>query len=228
MSSESNTERRAWMGTIGSIRKDIIAFLLVALGSGSFLYFLYDNFVNVPDVTYRVLPSYELDTASQLGLVVVENRGRATAHEVLIRVYALSSAIDYYRVETQELWSLVDGGAGDAHLGLWLDRMTSGSSLTIFIGTSPLGVVDGVSVSTEEGRGHEAGAEPIAAPGPWMAAAAVLGGLIASIVWYPFYSRLKSEMQECQSNMEAWKKVAGMQEKLIDSDDNHGVHISPV
>jgi len=223
MSNESKIDRGAWIGTIGSIGKGIFA---VLLGSG-IMYFLYDNFVNVPDITYRVLPSYELDTASQLGLVVVENRGRATAHDVLIRVYTVSSAIDHYRVETQELWSLVDGGAGDAQLGLWLDRMTSGSTLTVFVQTLPMGEVDGVAVRSEEGPGRAADEQSMSIPGASVALAAVVGAVVATGVWYAFYSRLKSEMQACRSSVEAWKLVAEMQEKRIDSDNNHGVQISP-
>jgi len=226
MSGESNTEPGRWIGRIGWIWKGIIAPLVLLLGSGV-LYFLYENLVNVPDVTYTVLPSYELEPASQLGLVVVENRGRATAHDVLIRVYAVGSAIDYYRVESHELWRLVQGGAGDGYIAIWLDRIASGSSLTMYLNTSPVGEVDGVTVTTEEGRGHVAGEQSTAALGAPIALGAVLGGLITSVVWYLFYARVKSELQECQSNMEAWKKFAAMQEKLIDSENSHGVRISP-
>jgi hypothetical protein len=226
MPGESKTGRAAWTGRIGWIWKGIIALLSLLLGSGV-LYFVYENLVNVPDVTYKVLPSYELDPASQLGLVVVENRGRATAHDVLIRVYTVGSAMDYYRIESHELWRLVQGGAGDGYIAIWLDRVASGSSLTMYLNTSPVGEVDGVTVTSEEGRGHVAGEQSTAGLGAPIALGAVLGALITSMVWYLFYARLKSEMQECQSNMEAWKKVAAVQEKLIDSDNNHGVRISP-
>jgi hypothetical protein len=215
MSVESKTHGEAWIGRMGSIGKGIIALLGLILGSGV-VYFLYDNFVNVPDVTYTVLPSYELDAASQLGLVVVENRGRATAHDVLVRVYTLSSAIDYYIVESEELWTLAEGGAGDAYMVLWLDRMARGSSLTIFITTSPLGEVDGVTVTTEEGRGHVAGGQSIAVLGAPVALGAVLGALIASVVSYAFYSRLKSRLRESQSLVGGLSNAAAVQVKLTE------------
>lgn len=210
----SNECKPSLWDTLRAVGKVVGPVVILVLGLSVPSGFWYYNWYKVPDITYRVLPAYELESTSQLGFVVVENRGRATAHQVLIRVYTLSSAIDYYRVESQELWSLVEGGAGDAHLALWLDRMTSGSSLTIFLTTSPMGAVDGVTVVSEEGPGHAAAAQSIATPGLSVAIATILGGLIGSVVWYAFYSRLKSQLQECQSNAELLRNIAAVQSKL--------------
>lgn len=215
MSGESKTERRAWIRRIGGTGKSIIALLCLILGSGV-LYFAYENFVNVPDVAYAVLPTYELEGQSFGGLVV-ENTGRATAHDVRINLGDLRTPIEQTSVQSDESWRQESGGSGEETLVLWLDRMTSGSSVTVYLLTEEVPQLDELAVTTEEGPGHVAGGQSMTTLVPPLALGALFGGLIASVVHGAFYWRLKSEMQECQSRANMWKNIADVQTKLRES-----------
>lgn len=150
----SSRSKPGWLGRIGTIApivSAVITLLLLILGGG----FVYNNWFNVPDLAYTILPTYELENLSFGGLVV-ENRGRATAHDVSIRLTDLASSIEQYSVDSDELWALEEGGTGSAGMTIWLDRMTAGSSTTIYLLTSEPIELEGVAVRAEEGPGHPA------------------------------------------------------------------------
>jgi hypothetical protein len=130
----------------------LVAVIVFVFGSG----FVYDHFINVPDLTYAKLPARHLKTQS-LGGVFVENRGRATAHEVLINLGDLGATIDEYYVGAAEETEERGGGMGETTLIVWLKRMASGSSVTIYVLTSDDANYDSVNVTSDEQPGREVG-----------------------------------------------------------------------
>ena len=149
MPTESGVSPWERIKTIVGIGSLAVALLVFALGGG----FVYQNLINVPDVLYTVLPIYPLEDQSFGGLVV-ENRGRATAHDVRIGLGQLATAIEQASVQSDESWRQESGGSGKQTLVLWLDRMTAGSAVTVYLLTERAPYLDDVSVTTEEGPGR--------------------------------------------------------------------------
>jgi hypothetical protein len=212
MSTEPKTERPAWTHRIGGIGRTIIALVGLLFGSGVF-YFAYESFVNVPDVVYAVLPTYELEGLSFSGLVV-ENRGKATAHDVRMSLGRLGTTIEQTSVQSQESWRQEGGGAGEATLAIWLDRMTTGSSVTVYLLTEKAPQLDGLAVTTEEGPGRVAGGQSVAALILPVLFGMVLGGGVASGIWWWFYQRLKGWVAVMEGYVEALKQGRSLLETL--------------
>jgi hypothetical protein len=159
MAEESTSGRSGKLSVAVAVVGSIVASGAFVLGSG----FFYNHWYNVPDVTFTVLPTYALESLS-FGGVVVENRGRATAHDVLISLPDLGTTIQEYSVDSVERWSLESGGEQEDNLVLWMDRMTSGSSVTVYLLTSTPSDFDSVAVTTEEGPGRKAMADSESSP----------------------------------------------------------------
>ncbi|HUW95414.1 MAG TPA: hypothetical protein VMW58_06470 [Anaerolineae bacterium] len=215
MSSESKTDRGAWIGRLGWIGKGTIALLSILLGSG-LLYFVYENFVNVPDVVYAVLPTYGIEGQS-FGGVVVDNRGKATAHDVRISLGRLGTTIEQTSVQSEESWRQEGGGSGEATLVIWLDRMARGSSVTVYMLTEEVPQLDDGAITTEEGPGHVAGGPSIAALAPPVALGSVVGGLVASAVWCWLYLRLRSRAAFLEKYTEGLKQTVSTLQSLTQS-----------
>lgn len=210
MSDQSALKWRPTPRTIGTLAGRAILVLTFIFGSG----FLYQNLVNVPDVVYTILPTYELGGQSFGGLVV-ENRGRATGHDVRISLGDLGTSIVQHSVQSDERWIQEEGGAGESTLVLWLDRMITGSSVTVYLLTQEVARLDGLAVITEEGRVHLATGQSIASLGAPVALGALFGGLVASVVWYLFYTRLKLEREMWRKSAENATEVVVRCEKLV-------------
>jgi len=131
----------------------VVSVVVLLLGGG----FFYSHWWNVPDLAYTILPTYALENQS-FGGIVVENRGRATAHEVSIRLQDLGSAIDEYEIQSDEPCTVKEGGRGDTELTLWLERMVAGSSVSIYLLTSGPNRFDNMAVTAEEGAARVASA----------------------------------------------------------------------
>ena len=155
MSPQAASSRWTVVRAVAALVGVAIALIVFLLGSG----FVYNNWYNVPDITYTVLPTYEFEDLSFAGLVV-ENRGRATAHEVLINLGDLQTNIQQYSVDSHELWTQEGERTDPRTLVIWLDRMASGSSLTVYLLTDDEAALEHVAVTAEEGPGH------LAADGP--------------------------------------------------------------
>lgn len=128
----------------------IVSILGLILGTG----FVWNELINIPKLTYSFLPTYEVG-GQNFGGLVIENRGRTTAHDVIIKVSDLGVTIDTLRMETNEIAVLQNGGEGEQNATVLLDRMVSGSTLTIYMLTSQSVSLDNhVTVIAEEGRGY--------------------------------------------------------------------------
>ena len=215
MPTETESQWRAWIGKIRTSGKTSVALLAFLLSSG-FAYFVYENFVDVPDVVYAVLPTYELEDQSFSGLVV-ENTGRATAHEVRISLGDLRTTIEQASVQSEESWRQEGGGSGEATFVIWLDRMTRGSSVTIYLLTEGAPLLVDVDVRTDEGPGHAAGGQSIAALALPALLGAVLGGLLASGVWWWLYVRLKAQAALSEENSEEISGALRQQVSILES-----------
>ena len=161
----------------------VVGVLLLLLGRGWF----FDYWYNIPNVVYTVQPQRVLESSSFGGLVV-ENRGRATANRVLIKLGDLGCAIEQHGVQSDELWELVEGGTGHSTVTILLDRLTSGSRVSISILTSGRGRYDNVVVTTNEGRGRPATEDVATIAMTTLIAVGVtivvvVVGLIAVLVW---------------------------------------------
>jgi hypothetical protein len=158
----------------------IVAILVaVTFGSG----FVWDNWIDVPDLTYEILPTYALESMSFAGLTV-QNRGRATAHEVRISLGDLQTEIQQSEVQCAERWTWEATDTQTDTLVLSLDRMVSGSSLTVYLLTEHEARLDGVDVASEEGRGrlatNESTSQPLVALYVGVAIAVIaIGALVA-------------------------------------------------
>jgi hypothetical protein len=135
---------------IAAVLSAAIAFASLVFGGG----IVFQQLINVPHLEYAALPPYELADSSLVG-VTLENRGRATAHDVLMRVSLSGSPVQQYSVSSLDPSRVVDGGQGAQFLLVSLDRMVGGSSATTYILTSKNGSLDSVTVTSEEGQGRE-------------------------------------------------------------------------
>lgn len=185
---------RGKIGTIVTVIGALGTLLILVFGGG----FVYNNWFNVPDLAYTILPTYKLQDQSFGGLVV-ENRGRATAHDVSIRLTDLASNIEQYSIDSDELCTLKDGGTGASHMTIWLDRMTAGSATTIYLLTLEPIELDGVAVRAEEGPGHPAvpvSAREIALS--WVTGMLTVMALLATVLLFRERLQLRTEIARAE------------------------------
>jgi len=149
MSPQSSSNRWSAMQVALAAAGLLVLVTTFSLGSG----FVYTRLYNVPDLTYEVLPRYEFQGVSFAGLKV-ENRGRATAHEVLVNLGDLHTNIQQFDVQCPELWKKEGGGTATGTLVLSLERMASGSSLTVYLLTDDQAQLDRLAIMADEGPGH--------------------------------------------------------------------------
>jgi hypothetical protein len=145
------------------------------------------EFWHVPKLVYTVLPTYDLKGQSVNGLLV-ENRGREAAHQVVIRVTDLDQPIDTFRIKTNE--SLAGQEADEQNIALWLDRMVPGSFVTLYVPTEAAVDLDEyLSITAEEGRAVPAASQEevnsilvLAVVGVIILFLMVIGGLIGWVL----------------------------------------------
>lgn len=141
-------ERLTRWANLAKIVAVLVSVITFTLGGG----FLWNHVWHVPNLVYTILPSYEVGGQSFSGLVI-ENRGRDTAHDVLIKIFDLDTEIEALRIESDELATIREGGQGTRGVTIWLDRITDGSSVMVYILTKPGVALEGhISITAEEGR----------------------------------------------------------------------------
>jgi uncharacterized cupin superfamily protein len=124
----------------------VVAMCVLAVGGVLF----WTEFWHVPKLVYTVLPTYDYRGQSVNGLMV-ENRGREAAHQVVIRVVDLEEPIETFRIKTNE--QLSGQEADEQNISVWLDRMVPGSFVTLYIPTEQAVALEGyLSITAEEGR----------------------------------------------------------------------------
>ena len=149
---------------------------MFVLGAG----FIYNEMWRVPNLRYTMLPSYQAANQYFSGLVL-ENRGRAAANGVLIKVSALGTPIDALEIQSDELFEVREGGEGKESVAIWLDRLTTGASVTVYLLTAEdAGIEDSLTITADRGL-----ARPAASTEPgWSAllGAAAIGFMLAGLV----------------------------------------------
>lgn len=147
--------KREVLGKAANVAKIVTAVVGIAillLGGGWF----YEVW-HAPDLVYSVLPTYEVGGQAFSG-VVVENRGRATAHNVRISIANLGSTIDSIEVETSEPFQIEDGGRNKDRVTVFTDRLVSGASVTIYMLTGiPTSTGKEVTVTSDQGPAASTG-----------------------------------------------------------------------
>jgi hypothetical protein len=137
---------------IASIARPIIALIVLVLGGG----FFYSEVWHVPDVTYTVLPTYDLEDIAFSGLVV-ENRGRRTAHNVHIILADLGNSIERLHMpgpheKADTTWN-PETPTNEA--AIEMERLSPGSSLPIYLLTSgPVTLAQGETFAISSDRGN--------------------------------------------------------------------------
>jgi hypothetical protein len=128
---------------VGSL---MVSLCILMLG----LLIFWNQLWHVPRLVYAVLPTYVIKDQNVNGLLV-ENRGHAPAHKVLIRVVDLDQSFQTYTIKTSEQ---ITAKEGDEHnIAIWLDRIVPGSSVTLFIPTDQAVTLENhLAISAEEGR----------------------------------------------------------------------------
>jgi hypothetical protein len=125
-----------------------LAVLMCVLVLGAVLF--WTEFWHVPKLVYTVLPTYDLKGQSIHGLLV-ENRGREAAHEVVIRVTDLDQPIETFRIKTNE--ALAGQEADERNIAVRLDRMVPGSFVTLYVPTQQAVDLERyLSITADEGR----------------------------------------------------------------------------
>jgi hypothetical protein len=110
---------------------------------------IWNEFWHVPKLVYTVLPTYVVKEQSVNGLVV-ENRGRQAAHQVLIRVANLDEPIQTFTIKTGELITAKEGD--ERNIIVRLERIVPGSAVTIYLPTEqPVSLEKYLTVTAEEG-----------------------------------------------------------------------------
>jgi hypothetical protein len=145
------------------------------------------EFWHVPRLVYTVLPTYDLKGQSINGLLI-ENRGRQSAHQVVIRVIELDQPIDVFRIKTNE--SIASQQADERNIEVSLDRMVPGSFVTLYLPTEhALELEKYLSITAEEGRAVPAASQEemnsalaLAVVGVIILFLMVIGGLIGWVL----------------------------------------------
>ena len=130
-----------WMGAAGT-------FAILVLGGG----FVWNEWINIPRLVYTILPTYDMGEMSFSGLIV-ENRGRTTSHQILVKVRDLEATIETLKIDSPEIVTQQEGGQSAKGVTLRLDRMAAGTSLTLYMLTESRASLEGhASITSEEGQ----------------------------------------------------------------------------
>lgn len=106
-----------------------------------------------PELTYSILPSYEIPDLIVIGGVVVENRGAAPAHNVKIALEfpdADTTKIRHLQVHSDVEYILRGGGELQSFATLRLRRLAAGQRVVIYF-SSPSRVLPRVTATHYEG-----------------------------------------------------------------------------
>jgi len=117
-----------WAKIIG-----VVISLVALLGFGTFFY---DEVWYKKELTYTILPTYDLGDQAFSGLVV-ENRGQVSLTDVQIILSDLEAPIEVLNMPgAHEPDQVVSGGEGQREVRIVMPRLSKGSSLSIYMLTS--------------------------------------------------------------------------------------------
>ena len=196
-----------------------VAVLLLVLGGG----FFYNNVWNVPDVRYTILPVYDVPPTAISG-VVIENRGRRTAEELWVKCQLGEALAKDVVVKSDEPYTLRDGGkVGDDHFSLWLDRLTPGSSLTIYmVAENPPRIEEGIVITSKDGRAARTSAASALDSLIVIACSGLAGGVVAWLLVWLTPGRGRRNISEAERKLtEAWEIVSESRRKLSEIQDKY-------
>lgn len=113
----------------------IIAALLIAFLATQFFWAgrLFARIWNFPELRHRVEAPPPSETELNFAQLSVTNRGFGAAENVLIHINTRGSRIQWYQIDSQELYELKTLDMGQGVIDIWLDRLTSGAQVQINI-----------------------------------------------------------------------------------------------
>ncbi len=114
-----------------------IAFIVTAIVLIVVLYWRYE--VMVSHVTFSILPPYEIPEVIVMSGVMVENRGRAAASNVQIRVQydpSDTAKISHMRIVGDDAYVIRSGGERHSHAVIRLREMDAGQKVFIYVSGS--------------------------------------------------------------------------------------------
>ena len=130
----------------------IFVFLVSQLYSGQFIF---SKLLKHPELRHfaHITRFRENNRKFRLTAGVV-NRGFGPAHNVLVHVSIPGGEITSFRIDSQELYSLVNSDLQGGQLNIWLDRLTSNAKIEIsLIGTFNKAAPSAISVSAASDEG---------------------------------------------------------------------------
>ena len=173
-----NDLRLASWADVAKIVAAFVAVVVALVGSG----FVWNELWHIPDLRYTVLPTYEVGGQHFSGLIL-ENRGRAAASGVLLKTSGLDAPIEALEIQSDELFAVREGGEGEVDVAVWLDRLTRGASITLYLLTSEdVEVEDSLSIMADNGPAKPVGGDNSSSWDLW--AGFALGFAFAGAVGY--------------------------------------------
>lgn len=130
----------------------IFVFLVSQLYSGQFIF---SKLLKHPELRHFAYITRFRENNRKFRLTAgVVNRGFGPAHNVLVHVSIPGGEITSFRVDSQELYSLVNSDLQGGQLNIWLDRLTSNAKIEIsLIGTFNKAAPSAISVSAASDEG---------------------------------------------------------------------------
>ena len=203
-------ERLNLAGNLAKIITALLGIVTVALGSG----FFWTQVWHIPNLVYTILPSYEVG-GQVFGGIVVENRGRASAHNVLFKLSDLNQPIQALKVKSDDVIALREGGEGTPGLIMWSDRVTPGSTTTVyFLSREALSFDDHLTVSFEEGAAIPGSGENPASGRAALTLVGFFGALALTAVISVTYLVNQLKRQQREREAEFRRKLAEMEADL--------------
>jgi hypothetical protein len=106
--------------------------------------------------SYSARPEYDSFNAEGLFTLIVENRGRAPAHQVVIKVSDLGSDIAGQVTDSEETAVIIEGGKGHRLVRLQLQRIMGDSTVWAWIYTESFAPYAQLYIASDQGRAEPA------------------------------------------------------------------------
>ncbi len=155
----SNSTKSSWT----DVASLVITLILLVVGGG----FFYNAIWLRPDLTYNVLPTYDLGSRAFSGLVI-ENRGRSTLTDIDVSISGIEATIEEFNMPgAHEPAEIVAGGKGQREVRVRIPRLSPGASISLYMLTSrPISLEEKKSlyVSSKETPGVDS---KVAEADPW-------------------------------------------------------------
>ncbi len=87
-----------------------------------------------PDVTWLLLPPYDIPGTAVIGALLVENQGDEAAERLFISLtYPSERLISHKEVISDAPYTLEGGSPRDSHLALSLPRLRAGGKVVVYV-----------------------------------------------------------------------------------------------